>query len=183
MATVTDRTWIDDTLTGATFSECRRYRLVLWRRWMDCPVSEMVAFCGVNPSRATEQVNDNTVRRCIRFAKDWGFGGYIMLNLFAWRETDPDIMRKVPEPIGDDNDAAILWVARNCGKFIASWGGDGNHLDRDLAVLDLLKTAGIDLYNIGMTTPKPPTRPQPRHPLFVRAATQPTLWIPGKKAA
>lgn len=66
---------------GAEFSPCRRYRYVLWRTWD--PAAGSVNFIGLNPSTADEQVDDPTIRCCIGFARDWGYGGLVMTNLFA----------------------------------------------------------------------------------------------------
>lgn len=52
---------------GATFSACRNYRYLLWRRWSAEPV---LVFICLNPSTADEQHNDPTNRRTIGFAKD-----------------------------------------------------------------------------------------------------------------
>jgi hypothetical protein len=55
----------------------------------------MICFIGLNPSTADAEVNDPTIRRCIGFAHDWGFGGLLMLNLFAFRATDPKRVLKL----------------------------------------------------------------------------------------
>ena len=60
----------------------------------------MVAFIGLNPSTADEVKNDPTVRRCIIFAKDVGFGGMVMLNAFAYRATDRNEMKRRDGPGG-----------------------------------------------------------------------------------
>lgn len=65
---------------GAEFSECRKYRYVLWRRWDWKGYGNQVMFIGLNPSTADETEDDPTIRRCIRFAKDWGYSGLLMMN-------------------------------------------------------------------------------------------------------
>ena len=73
----------DDWANGAAFSVCRTWRYALWRRWNVGLSCDMVAFVGLNPSYADESINDPTIRRCINFAKDWGFEGIYMLNAYA----------------------------------------------------------------------------------------------------
>lgn len=72
--------------SSARFSDCRRYRYTLTRRFADGPT---VAFIGLNPSTADEHADDPTIRRCLGFAKRWGYGELVMLNLYALRSTDP----------------------------------------------------------------------------------------------
>ena len=73
--------------SGAHFSPCERYRYRLWRCW-DASKWKL-AIIGLNPSTATHEEDDPTIRRCIGFAKRDGYGGLLMLNLFALRSTDP----------------------------------------------------------------------------------------------
>ena len=61
---------------------------------------------GLNPSTADETTNDPTVRRCIGFSRRWGFAGLEMLNLFAFRATDPRVMLRAFNPVGARNGAA-----------------------------------------------------------------------------
>jgi hypothetical protein len=65
---------------GAVLSDCRRYRYRLWRCWGDG--NHRVAFVGINPSTADEVDDDATIRKCVGFAKRWGFSALDMVNLF-----------------------------------------------------------------------------------------------------
>jgi hypothetical protein len=91
-----------DTERAAVLSECGRYRYVLTRTW-DHDLAAC-AFIGLNPSTADAHEDDPTIRRCIRFARDWGHGGLIMLNLFAWRSTDPRGLLDAIFPVGPPAD-------------------------------------------------------------------------------
>src|SRR5436190_22946192 len=82
----------------ATLSECRRYRYTLTRVWDES--YPRIAWIGLNPSTADENVLDPTLRRVVRFSMDWGFGSFTMLNLFALRATDPVVMKAHFEPVG-----------------------------------------------------------------------------------
>lgn len=156
---------------SARFSACRQYRYELWRRWDDRPYA---LFVGLNPSTADETEDDPTIRRCIRFAADWGFGGLCMANLFALRATDPRVMLAHPEPIGPDNDATLCRLAVDAGIVVAAWGAHGAHRDRGREVLKML---ALDVCCLGQTKAG-----QPKHPLYLRADTRPILMSPNAQA-
>jgi hypothetical protein len=97
------------------FSDCRKYRYTLWREWGDIRATllpdphfdfypgrpdQFVQFVALNPSTADEKQDDPTVRRCVNYAKAWGFGAMCMTNLFALRATDPKVMLAHDLPIG-----------------------------------------------------------------------------------
>ena len=91
---------------GAHFSTCRRYRYRLWRIWDEN--KPFVLFICLNPSTADENEDDPTIRRCVRFARDWDYGGMVMVNLFAFRATDPSELYNADEQIGQNNSKEIL---------------------------------------------------------------------------
>jgi len=76
---------------SASISRDGRYRYALRRVWD--PRNPSVLFIGLNPSTADHQQDDPTIRRCIRFARDWGFGELIAANLFAFRTKSPRLLR------------------------------------------------------------------------------------------
>jgi hypothetical protein len=148
-------------VSAAEFSPCRRYRYTLWRRWdAGKPYCQ---FVGLNPSTADETHDDPTVRRCIDFAKRWGYGALCMTNLFAFRATDPEVMKAAEEPVGLMNDAWLKDVAARAGVVVAAWGVHGDHLDRARRALPLLGQVRC----LGLTK-----EGHPRHPLYVRADTE-----------
>lgn len=123
-----------DEHSTAIFSPCRTYRYVLRRRW-DWEMPH-VAFIGLNPSTADETKDDPTIRRCIQFAKDWGYGGLTMLNLFAFRATDPRDMLKAGDPIGPENNQHLLHESAKAGVVVAAWGTKGGkRADEVIAML------------------------------------------------
>jgi hypothetical protein len=148
-------------IRSATFSPCRTWRYALERQWGDRPALMVV---GLNPSTADETHDDPTVRRCIDFARRWGFGRLVMANLFAFRATDPDVMRAAADPVGAENDGRLLERAADAGMVLAAWGVHGGHLDRDRAALPLLGKA----WCLGETKAG-----FPRHPLYMRADSVP----------
>lgn len=62
----------------------------------------------LNPSTATEEHNDPTVERCERRARALGYGGFAVTNLFAFRATRPEDLKRAGAPVGPGNDEAIL---------------------------------------------------------------------------
>lgn len=149
-----------DFQSGAKFSPCRKWRYSLWRTW-DHEKPKAV-FIGLNPSTADEKKNDPTIRRCIGFTKAWGYGTYIMLNLFGFRATDPKDMKACDEPIGQGNDKEIIRLCHRADLIVGCWGAHGGYKDRDLEVLELLGNQDLELYCLGVTK-----NGYPKHPLYL----------------
>lgn len=78
---------------GAEISPCGKYRYKLWRIWDDS--KPKVLFIMHNPSTADADEDDPTIRRCIGFAKSWGYGGIYVGNLSPYRATDPYELNKL----------------------------------------------------------------------------------------
>lgn len=152
----------------AKFSADRRYRYELSITWGYG--QRVVLFLMLNPSTADEYANDPTVERCERRARDGGYDGLIVANLFAFRSTDPAAMLSADEPVGAENDEAILRCAGMAETIVCAWGKDGGHRGRAGYVLDLL--AHRDLYALKVSE----TTGQPWHPLYLSYALKPTLW-------
>jgi hypothetical protein len=106
--------------SGATFSPDGFYRYRLWRSWGDR--EHRCIFFGLNPSTADEATDDPTIRKCVGFAKRWGFGAIDMVNLFAWRSTQPARLLDVANPVGPDNDETITRVLDGASRVVWAWG-------------------------------------------------------------
>jgi hypothetical protein len=157
------------TASGATFSACRRWRYLLWRRWDEsAPVAN---FLMLNPSTADEKVLDPTCSRARDFAARWGFGALLVTNVFAWRATDPQAMKAVRDPVGRGNDAAIVRAAKQSAIVVCAWGNHGAHLQRSAAVLRLLRDAGIALHVLRVNAGG-----EPAHPLYLSGTLRPRRW-------
>jgi hypothetical protein len=148
--------------SSAVLSPCGTYRYELTRRWSDRP---LVGWIMLNPSTADADVDDPTVRRCIGFAKTWGYGGLIIRNLFALRATDPSELEQHADPIGPDNDAHLAQCQHDTLTLVA-WGARGGRRGRD--VLTLLATHGVRPCRLAVTG-----NGQPRHPLYLKAGLVP----------
>ncbi len=154
--------------SGATFSPCRRYRYTLWRTWD--PGKATCMFLMLNPSTADAIDNDPTVERCQRRAQALGYGGLVVCNVFAYRSTDPNALYAVADPVGPDNNAAILEQARGAGLVICGWGTHGALHGRGDAVLRMLRDAGVAPHALQVNADG-----SPKHPLYVSYAQQPAL--------
>jgi hypothetical protein len=118
----------------------------------------------LNPSTADAEQDDPTIRRCIGFAKAWGFGGIAVRNIFALRATDPRELYKSDDPVGPGNDEAICDLAGLCPLIVAAWGVHGGLRNRGRQVCELLAGAGAEVVCLGVTKDG-----HPKHPLYVAA--------------
>lgn len=150
----------------ALFSSCRIYRYDLWREWIGGDGYAM--FVGLNPSTADESKDDPTIRRCIAFAKSWGFGALCMTNLFAYRATLPEVMKAAHDPVGPDNNQRLFEAAQHAGVIVAAWGTDGAHLGRAATVRLMLPR----LHYLRMTK-----FGHPGHPLYLPKTLSPIAWV------
>lgn len=166
-------------------SDDRKFRYTLWREFygvkalpgLGVPVKGNEAyhyanFICLNPSTADEKKDDPTIRRCIGFTKTWGFGAFCMTNLFAFRATKPVNMKLFDNPCGEQNQHYLLECASNAGIVIAAWGVHGVYHEQDLTVRQWLKQAEIKIYHLGLTKDG-----HPKHPLYLKADTKPTLYL------
>jgi hypothetical protein len=148
---------------SAVISECSLYRYVLRRIWDKDGRS--VLFVGLNPSTADASADDPTIRRCVRFARDWGYGSLIMANLFAYRATEPCVLPRVDDPVGPRNNWWLSILSRKVDLVIAAWGVHGTLLARDIEVLGKLS----EVHCLGVTKAG-----HPKHPLYLPATVTPT---------
>jgi hypothetical protein len=152
----------------AVFSTDRKFRYLLSRKW---GVGPILAFVGLNPSTANEQTDDPTVRRCVAFARAWGYSAVHVVNLFAIVSADPSVLRK-PDCIGPDNDQYLARLAVHGDKVIAAWGNHGaDYFDRVSTVRHILNNFR-DLYCFSKNKTG-----QPIHPLYVRMVPEGSLSI------
>jgi len=159
-------TALDGKESFAIYSPCEKYRYVLERRWG--PSEKTLVMIMLNPSTATELQNDPTVERCERRARMWGFDKMHVLNIFAYRATDPQDMRSIPDPVGLLNDeyiGAALKLAKSKGdvhQVVCGWGTHGEHLARGDKVLKMVLSHGLEPQALKWTSAG-----HPGHPLYI----------------
>lgn len=149
--------------SGAIFSEDRKYRYALWRSWNGLP---RVMFIGLNPSTANENEDDPTIRRVIRFARDWGYGGVFMMNLFGIVSSNPKYLLTCPDPIGD-NDKYLELYSQSSKEIVFAWGNFKEAEQRAKEIVAKFKFATCLGRNANGT---------PKHPLYISADTKQVIY-------
>lgn len=160
-------------MNAAHFSECSRYRYWL-QRDISPPVERIRSRClwvMLNPSTADCTVNDPTIGRCMGFTARWGFDDMEVVNLFAWRDTNPKMLllpKTKPIAVGPDNDDWIRLRARDADLVVCAWGAHKFVKERSVDVLAILKkhVPPALIGCIGRTRDG-----YPKHPLYVPAGT------------
>lgn len=148
------------------------YRYRLTRTWDRS--QPQVTWVMLNPSTATADTDDPTIRRVVGFSRRWGFGSAVVVNLFALRATRPGDLVASHCPVGPDNDRAILEALSPSSDVVAAWGNHGrtpNPLSgrpRCEEVLDLISGRSKAVRCLARTK-----QGQPRHPLYLPADTVP----------
>jgi Uncharacterized protein conserved in bacteria len=127
----------------------------------------------LNPSTADQTTNDPTIERVWRRAQRLGFARLDVVNLFALRSTDPRRLRDHADPVGPDNDAAILAACRDAALVLCGWGEHGALQDRAADVCRLLHRDSVRLHALGVNAGGAPT-----HPLYVGYRTPPRPYTP-----
>lgn len=159
---------------SAEISPCNTYRYVLRRRWAEA--GTRVLWVMLNPSVASDTIDDPTIRKCVGFSRRWGHAELAVVNLYAFRATDPRVLKNAiggsaPHAIGPSNDEIIAREVGNCDQIILAWG---NHAppQRAAEVFHLINMhvlvgrSGLPRC-LGRTGAN-----QPRHPLMAPYATR-----------
>jgi len=166
----------DEWTGGAVISEDGRYRYSLWRHWW-APGMLATRPCWImlNPSTADGMDDDPTIRRCARFSRDLGFGGMVVVNLYARRATDPMDLARDPEPEGPQNAGFISGNAAQAQLVIAAWGRSGRSVPGYAAhcryVRSMLRALGVRLSVLALNKDG-----SPAHPLYLPASLRPAEW-------
>lgn len=187
---------------GASISACGRYRYRLWREWRLWPEPakwhmwtdddgkpivdgagaqlgepKSCIFIMLNPSTADGDEDDPTIRRCVGFARHWGYDRLDVINLFAYRATAPEALLSLndaDDPVGPENRRhfdRVLFDGHPVGLIICAWGAHGCHLGQDETVLGWLGRR--ERFALGLTK-----EGHPRHPLYLKRDAQPIAFRP-----
>lgn len=165
---------LDSTAPGswAMLTSDGKYRWLLGRQWdFAAPVPLTCAFVMLNPSTADAEQDDPTIRRCIGFAKTWGFGALVVANAYGLRSTDPKALRRTGDPVGPANDTTISACvsAPHVCLVVAAWGAHiTNQREREMVKL---VSEHRNIHVLGLTKDG-----HPKHPLYIKGDTTPTLW-------
>lgn len=156
----------------ATISTDGAYRYRLSRRWDH--TQPVATFIMLNPSTADATVDDATIRKCIGFAQRWRYGGIEVGNLFAFRATKPEDMKRSPDPVGPENWTHLEAICRGAkqsgGRVICAWGTNGGFKCQDSKFLEnCIHQWDVRPMALRMTTKSR----KPEHPLYVPYEVQP----------
>lgn len=104
---------------GAEFSECGKYRYKLWRIWDE---SKPMAMCiGLNPSTANANKDDATISILKRMLPILGYGGFYMMNCWAFITSKPELLQH--NPMSDEwNNNMLTVTASMCTEVIFAYG-------------------------------------------------------------
>lgn len=151
----------------ALFDPEMTYRYRLTWRWGR---GDRVVFVMLNPSTATAQVADPTIRRVWRFARDhFNPGRLDVVNLYALRASDPAQLRLHPDPVGPDNDDMLRRTVLGADAVVAAWGAKAGA--RGETVRRMLGEQDTDVWALRLTRDG-----SPAHPLYLPASTTPLRW-------
>jgi len=151
---------------SAEISSCERYRYNLIREWD--PNLKRVLFVMLNPSTADGESDDPTIRRCINFAKSWGYGSLEVVNLFAWRATEPKELKGNHLRTGTDNVKYLKKAQKRADIVIHAWGDSCDNLGIEIPFSIYEQLATMKAFCLGKNKSG-----NPKHPLYVKADTEP----------
>lgn len=148
----------------AVISDCGRYRYLLRRSWNHDRMRAL--FVMLNPSTADAEVDDATIRSCIRLCRDWGYGSFEVINLFGLRATDPSELSGADEPIGQDNDRVAIAAIERCDVTICAWGAHKMANSRADEMKNIITSRQPRAWCLGKTKAG-----APKHPLYIKTGT------------
>lgn len=155
---------------SAVISDDGVYRYRLERRWSP---GFTVAWVLLNPSTADADTDDPTLRRIVGFSRRMGFGRAVVVNLYAYRATDPRALWRAADPVGPDNDRHLRDALAG-HVVVVAWGANAKpeRIARFMEIHRGAPGAGR-LHALAVTAAG-----QPRHPLHLRGDLTPQLWNP-----
>lgn len=148
---------------GAVLSPDEQYRYYLWRKWDDGRPT--IAWLMANPSTADGFSSDSTINRVYGYSDRWGYGSFVVANLFAYRSDDPNDLDSVDNPIGPRNDEILQNLTSMADLVVGAWGDPGDWYGRPGEVLQMLDA---DIYALTVLSSG-----NPGHPLYKDSDLEP----------
>jgi hypothetical protein len=148
----------------AVISDCGLYRYLLRRTWDFALPRALIVM--LNPSTADAAIDDATIRSCVRLCRVQGWGSFEVVNLFAFRSTDPSALATAADPVGPRNDESIEAAVARCDIPIMAWGAYPGAISRGRTVKGLIRQRRPAAFCWGKTKAG-----APRHPLYVPSRT------------
>jgi hypothetical protein len=159
------------TIRTAVISRNSKYRYHL-RRTFDGNRGPIATFIMLNPSMADHLVDDPTIRKCMGFCATWGCAELSVVNLFAFRASNPAELREADDPVGPENRIHVRRAVANAvaqpspGPVVCAWGLHGGFMAEDKIVLHWIAALCQPLC-LGLTR-----QGHPRHPLYLPYTTK-----------
>ena len=152
------------------FSPDARYRYAFARWWGTQDLGSATIWVLLNPATGdTEGRRRPTLERCITWSRGWSSTGLVIVNLFAYRATNPRELTAVSDAVGPANDEVLAALTGAGQRTMVAWGARGALRDRSRQVAPVL----VDPLCLALTS-----RGEPRHPLYVRGMAGPRPWTP-----
>lgn len=145
----------------AVFSFDKKYRYILGRKWSN---KGKCLFILLNPSTADAFKLDPTITRAYNLSKKLGLGELIILNIFAIRGSNPEIIKKVSDPIGPLNNYYIKKYVKKSDLIILGWGNHGKINNRSKEIIDIIKKVKKEIYVLDINK-----NGEPKHPLYIKS--------------
>ena len=127
---------------SALISGCGQYCFRITRKLSSS--TKQACFILLHPTKARLEEDDAQIAKCMGFARRWGCGKLVVVNLFAYRATDPKQLRVVDFPEGYRNfehvDRAVretLYPPRTAGSAVAAWGPLGRYRNQDQRIMQM----------------------------------------------
>ena len=144
---------------SSVISPCGEYRYRLSRHWH--PRVKPLVFVVFNPSVTDDMTDDSTTKRCMALAERDGYGGAVLVSLYALRAPTLDKLWASPDPIGPGNDGHLRNLGATYDEAVIAWGNNAPRA-RVAYVSRLLESCKLRCF--GLTK-----QGAPRHPLSVSA--------------
>lgn len=158
---------------SAVISDCGKYRYRLDREIQ--PSGIVIAYFGVNGSKATADIEDQTTRKWAGFTRLNNGRKYISGNPYGWRATDVKELASSPDPVGPENAKYLAEMIEEADLLVPCWGNASKvplrirhhifNLARDLV------DSGKPIKVFGLTN-----WGSPMHPLFLPYSTPLVAW-------
>lgn len=175
----------------AVLSPCGLYRYVLWQRLgpMWPAPCRWLTWVMLNPSTADAKKDDPTIRKVRGFTERLGYDGFIVVNRYAWRATDPRELHRVqpgPHDVelgapmcanryihaaaeGPDNHAWVKLAVDSAEMVVCAWGARGGAYPHEFLQLLPRPLHVLRLSEASRT---------PTHPLYLPHDLTPMEWRP-----
>ncbi|MFD3448972.1 DUF1643 domain-containing protein [Microbacteriaceae bacterium 4G12] len=112
--------WEKDENVTCIFDKRNSNRYLLKCLWNNS--LSTVTFILCNPSEGNELNADFTLRRCVNFSKDWGYGCVIVVNLFSQVTKNPKDLVKPSKQEVEENNKYITQAVSESKLVVFGWG-------------------------------------------------------------